>query len=128
MVLNLNWKYFFTQLVEDLENNNALLQLQFKTQAELYKQEVHYRDLSIDSVHCNKIKRSLHEIFCNAIFEYSPCKELIHKTYKPIDSNAWRNPPPLPRNPDRNLWFALGTEPYHLVCYIVLMYLRTISI
>ena len=57
MVLNSNWKWFFTQLVEDIENNNELLKIQFKTQEEFYKQEVNYRDLSVETVQSNQIKK-----------------------------------------------------------------------
>lgn len=76
---------------------------------EFYKEDILYRELTKEHVRSNKIKRGIHEVLTQAIFLYSPCKELLvfSKKVKKPTAKDWK--PAIPK------WVSLTAEPFQHV-------------
>ena len=72
-------------------------------------EEVQYRQFSEPTVKSNSIKIYLHQILTIAIFNYSPCKELI-ETY-----DEKRKPKIEIWEGNSQKWETLSVDPYHIV-------------
>ena len=77
LVVQATWHNFFDHVGEDINAHGDLQQQLFDTSAEYFAEELSYKQLSARGVRSNIIKKYLHEILTNAIFNYHPCKDLL---------------------------------------------------
>ena len=85
----------------------------FKTQEQVYQEEVYIRYMSLQKCQSNRIKEYLHQVLTKAIFEYQPCCELL-KYYK------GKNKPTVKQwATDDIKWLTLNTVPYHVVSTVM---------
>ena len=103
-----SWQLFFSRVLRDIISNKELLQVLFKTQEEFYMEDLPNKEFGNPNVQSNHIKKLLHEVLTNAIFEYCPCSDLLKmiKKNKPT-SEEWKKCPPI--------WLSLSTEPFQHV-------------
>ena len=104
LVVSQSWQLFFSQVARDISHNSALAQLLYTTQEEFYQEDFTNRELGNQNVRSNQIKKHLHQILTNAIFNYHPCKDLLDlcKTNKP-SPEEWIT--------GANKWLSLASEP-----------------
>lgn len=111
-VVELTWHDFFKRVSEDInEHNNFELDL-YNSSEDFHLENATARNTFSLELKSNKFKQFLHEILTNAIFEYSPCKDLIdncNDKYKP-NCNRWAR--------IENKWVTLSADPYQQVSKI----------
>ena len=95
----------FCKVMDDIDDYCELAQDLYDTQADFYIEDVEYRDIATESVQSNKIKKSLHQILTNAIFNYSPYKDLlaVYKNIKKPTASEWGQ--------EKKKWVSLTSEP-----------------
>ena len=71
------WAQWMTKVLDEIVAHDALQNVIYEHQTEFFLEDVYHRNISLDTVRSNQIKKYLHEILTNAIFEYNPCKELL---------------------------------------------------
>jgi len=83
-----------------------LQEVLYETEAEFFEEDVHYRSLTSPAIRSNVVKKYLHEILTNVIFNYAPCKDLMQfmtgknkRTFK-----KWAN--------ISKKWLSLSAKPY----------------
>lgn len=116
LVVQTTWHNFFDHVADHINSHEELQNELFDTSAEYFAEELSYRELSSKSVRSNIIKTYLHEILTNAIFNYSPCKDLLDvfdETVKPKQAD-WES--------DTIKWLYLSAEPFQYVSVFYLNY------
>jgi hypothetical protein len=109
LIIQPTWDTFFDQVLVDISDHYLLQAAIYKKAEDFFDEEASYREMSDPYVKSNCIKKSLHEILTNAIFNYSPCKELIEaydEKRKPKIENWEKN---------TQKWETLHADPYHIV-------------
>ena len=76
------WAQWMTTVLDQIIAHEELQKVIYQHQKDFYLEDVYHRFVSYDTVPSNQIKKYLHEILTNAIFEYNPCKELILSSKK----------------------------------------------
>jgi hypothetical protein len=71
------WAQWMTKVLDEIVAHEELQSVLYEHQNNFFLEDAYHRDISLESVTSNKIKKYLHEILTNAIFEYNPCKELL---------------------------------------------------
>jgi hypothetical protein len=106
-VVQVNWNWFFNQVLDDINDKTILWNALYETQEDFFREEVKYRDMNLATVQSNKIKRYLHDILTNAIFEYSPCKDLLIGYKKKPTKAEWKD--------CGKKWVSLNADPFQNV-------------
>lgn len=109
LVVDLTWHNFFENVLADINGHQQLQQVLYNSEAEFFAEEVHHREFSKDTVRSNQIKKYLHEILTNAIFNYPPCTELL----KVLDENSV--PTVETWGQVNKKWLSLSVEPFQNV-------------
>ena len=110
-VVPISWNDFFKRILEDIIKNPVLLQALYPIQDLFYEEDVSYKEISNPTVQSNQIKILLHQILTHAIFEYSPCKDLLNlftKKSKPA-AEQWT------QHKDIDNLLKLSAEPFQYV-------------
>ena len=82
LIIHNKWDTFFDRVLDKISKHSLLQNALYKKAKDFFVEEVPYRQFSDLSVKSNSIKIYLHQILTNAIFNYSPCKDLIdHLSY-----------------------------------------------
>ena len=100
---------FFDHVLANITKHDLLQEALYNTEAEFFEEDVPYKSLSDPLVRSNLIKKYLHEILTKAIFNYSPCKDLLwncHKKHTPKIED-WEK--------CNKLWVGLSAEPFQNV-------------
>ena len=109
LIIQPGWDSFFDKVFLDINAHDLLQAKLFENADDFFAESVNYRGMSRVYLTSNQIKKDLHEILTKAIFNYSPCKELID-TYeekrKPKIEN-WKG--------KSEKWETLSADPYHIV-------------
>ncbi len=71
------WAQWMTTVLDQIIAHEELQEVIYENQKSFYLEDVYYREISNKSVPSNQIKKYLHEILTNAIFELNPCKDLL---------------------------------------------------
>jgi len=102
------WNQWMTTVLDQIIAHDKLQNVIYKHQKDFYLEDVYHRDVSLQSVPSNQVKKYLHEILTNAIFEYNPCKELllVSKRAKP-SKEEWSK--------DTVFWLSLKANPFPTV-------------
>ena len=109
LIVQPTWHDFLIQVSENISENINLEFDLYKSASDFFLENVKYRQMSVDTVPSNKIKKHLHEILTHAIFNYRPCSDLLNV----IDKNF--RPKPEDWGKDTNLWVSLSAEPFQQV-------------
>ena len=103
-----SWAQWMTNVLDEIVTHEDLQTVLYNHQNEFWLEDVYHRDISKDSIRSNKIKKYLHEILTNAIFEYYPCKELLlHVKKSPPNWEEWSG--------SQVYWESLNANPFHKV-------------
>ena len=84
------WAQWMTTVLDQIIAHEELQKVIYEHQQDFYLEDVYHRDISKEFVPSNQIKKYLHEILTNAIFEYNPCKELILSKKNKQRRMEWR--------------------------------------
>jgi hypothetical protein len=109
-IVHLNWHNFFDQVQKDINLHPMLLQTMYKTPEDFFTEDVAYIDMSKPKVRSNMIKNYLHQILTNAIFTYTPCKELLN-----IFDTQEEKPKKEKWAEGSNMFLSLSADPFHQV-------------
>ena len=77
LIVQTTWHNFFDHVVDDINGHGELQEELFETSDDFFAEEVTYKQISSKNLRSNIIKKYLHEILTNAIFNYHPCKDLL---------------------------------------------------
>ena len=109
MVIETSWHNFFNSIILDITSNLGIMQNIYETAEEFFQDDVKYRDFSDKNVKSNVVKKHLHILLTNAIFNYCPCKDLWLAI--PVDARpkweVWGG--------NANKWLSFSADPYHQV-------------
>ena len=97
------WAQWMTTVLDQIIAHEELQKVIYEHQKDFYLEDVYHRNISHESVPSNQIKKYLHEILTNAIFEYNPCKELILSSKK-TSREQWSG--------DDVFWLSLKANPF----------------
>src|SRR5688500_5291744 len=95
-----------------MNNHDQLQEALYNTGDDFFVEDVHYKSINDKKVRSFSIKEYLHLILTNAIFNYSPCKDLLDvfdENHKP-KMGDWAD--------CTKKWLALSAEPFQLVSEI----------
>ena len=107
-VIQDTWAQWLTKVLDEIVAHDELQNVIYEHQSDFFLEDVYHRNISYDTVPSNQIKKYLHEILTNAIFEYNPCKELLLIMKKtPPSKQEWSS--------DKVFWLSLKADPYHVV-------------
>ena len=109
LIVQPTWHYFFDQVLANITRHDLLQEELFDSEAEFYDEDVPYSEINGPLTRSNKIRNYLHEILTYAIFNYSPCKDLVwncHKKHIP-NFDCWKT--------CNNIWVGLSAEPFQNV-------------
>ena len=114
------WAQWLTKVLDEIVAHEELQNVIYQHQSKFFLEDVYHRNISSESVRSNQIKKYLHEILTNAIFEYNPCKELLLILKKAQPSKKeWST--------NEVFWLSLKANPYPVVsidfCDLFLYYL-----
>ena len=103
-----SWAQWMTNVLDEIVTHEDLQKVLYNYQNEFWLEDVYHWDISKDIIRSNKIKKYLHEILTNAIFESYPCKELLlHVKKKPPNWEEWSG--------SQVYWESLNANPFHKV-------------
>jgi len=108
-----------TKVLDKIIAHEDLQKVLYNHHSQFFHEEVYHRDISNPSVKSNQIKKYLHQILTNAIFEYYPCKDLLLVSKQKPNKDEWST--------DKPFWLSLNANPYPQVsidfCDLSLNYL-----
>ena len=119
-----SWQFFFSEVAKDINCNSTLEQILYTTQEEFYLEDFTNRHLGNPNVRSNQIKKQLHQILTNAIFNYCPCKDLL-------DLSKTKKPSPETWITGANKWLSLASEPLQHVskhCFFLTVTFMSLTI
>lgn len=96
-----------TKVLDKIMAHEELQDVIYQHQSEFFQEDVYHRYIGYQTIKSNQIKKYLHEILTNAIFEYNPCKELLLLSKKQPSKQDWST--------DKSYWLSLTANPYHIV-------------
>jgi hypothetical protein len=112
LIVQTTWHNFFDRVLADINTHDGLQKELYETEANFFAEEVLYKNINTNMVRSNLIKKYLHEILTNAIFNYSPCKDLLDvfdENHKP-KSEDWGT--------HQNKWLSLSAKPFQHVSVV----------
>ena len=101
------WEQWITTVLDQINAHEELQNLLYTHQSEFFMENVYHRNISDKEIRSNKIKKYLHEILTNAIFENYPCKDLLLMMKKQPSKEDWSE--------DEVFWLSLKADPYPIV-------------
>ena len=108
-----DWSQWIKNVLDEIIEHDDLEKLLFNKQKDFFLEDVYHCKISEPDVHLNQIKKYLHEILTEAIFEKHPCKELllVFQKKKQPSKEKWSS--------DVNFWLSLNADPYPKVSEII---------
>src|SRR5687768_301433 len=116
LIVPITWHNFFDNVLQDINGHEELQEVLYDTEAEFLEEDVPYRSISATTVRSNMVKKYLHQILTNVIFNYVPCKDpmqFMEGKHKP-SSEKWADIP--------KKWLSLSAEPFPNVSQAVSLY------
>lgn len=82
MIVRDTWAQWISAVLDKIVAHVELQDMLYTYQREFFQEDVYHRDISKDHVRSNQIKKYLHEILTNVIFDWSPGKDLVSNEKK----------------------------------------------
>ncbi len=102
------WAQWMTKVLDEIVAHEDLEKVLYKKQSNFFQEDVYHHNISSKSVRSNQIKKYLHEILTNVLFEYHPFKDLVNSARRQKPSKeTWST--------DKVFWLSLNANPYPVV-------------